>query len=188
MMSHIDLGAFQLSLFEFSFSTNFCFCFCSFVQFLKSHSNLSFFLSFFSFLLGSKFSPPELTTLFNTNLNTFKYPEERKLKIEGCISKDELSNLASSSSSSSTTTTTPSFSSTKGLIIGKDGNTTNLTIRIYAGLVSFFENEEGTESIELGIYNSSSPSSHTNSSSNKRGVEAFCEKGEFWFSHLVYPQ
>jgi hypothetical protein len=38
--------------------------------------------------------------------------------------------------------------------IGKDGNTTGLTVGRYAGIVSFLENELGVVSRELGIYNS----------------------------------
>lgn len=40
------------------------------------------------------------------------------------------------------------------LIVGKDGNTTDLTFGRYSGLVSFLHNEAGIESVELGIYNS----------------------------------
>ncbi|KAF8337086.1 uncharacterized protein EI90DRAFT_3014028 [Cantharellus anzutake] len=40
------------------------------------------------------------------------------------------------------------------LIVGKDGNSTDLTVGRYAGLVSFILNEVGIESVELGIYNS----------------------------------
>ena len=39
-------------------------------------------------------------------------------------------------------------------MVGKDGNTTDLTVGRYAGLVSFTRNEVGIESVELGIYNS----------------------------------
>ena len=39
-------------------------------------------------------------------------------------------------------------------MVGKDGNTTDLTVGRYAGLVSFTQNEVGIESVELGIYNS----------------------------------
>ena len=39
-------------------------------------------------------------------------------------------------------------------IVGKDGNTTDLTIGRYAGLVSFTLNDVGVSSVELGIYNS----------------------------------
>jgi hypothetical protein len=38
-------------------------------------------------------------------------------------------------------------------IVGKDGNTTDLTVGRYAGLVSFSKNEVGIESNEMGIYN-----------------------------------
>jgi hypothetical protein len=39
-------------------------------------------------------------------------------------------------------------------MVGKDGNTTSLTIGRYISLVSFLLNEVGTESVELGLYNS----------------------------------
>ena len=74
---------------------------------------------------------------------TFKFPEERKLRIEGCLTEEELAN--------------PWEFNSKGkhcLIVSKDGNTTDLTIGCYAGLVSFTLNDTGIESIELGIYNS----------------------------------
>ena len=38
------------------------------------------------------------------------------------------------------------------MIAGKDGNTTDLTVGRYAGLVSFTENNAGVTSIEIGIY------------------------------------
>ena len=52
-------------------------------------------------------------------------------------------------------------------IVGKVGSTTNLTVGCYAGLVSFTVNEVGTDSIELGIYNS-----------GLKDVEAFSAKGD----------
>ncbi|KAJ3994379.1 hypothetical protein F5050DRAFT_1809631 [Lentinula boryana] len=39
------------------------------------------------------------------------------------------------------------------LIVSKDGNSTDLTVEHYAGLVSSTQNKVGIESIELGIYN-----------------------------------
>jgi len=39
-------------------------------------------------------------------------------------------------------------------MVGKDGNTTDLTVGRYAGLVSFIQKEFGIESVELGIYDS----------------------------------
>ena len=73
---------------------------------------------------------------------TFKFPDERKLRIEGCATKEDL--------------THPAEFDSKGqrcLMVGKDGNTTDLTVGRYASLVSFTQNEVGIESIELGIYN-----------------------------------
>jgi hypothetical protein len=52
-------------------------------------------------------------------------------------------------------------------IVGKDGNTTGLTVGRYAGLVSFVLNEVGIESVELGIYNL-----------GLKNAEAFSTKGD----------
>ena len=74
---------------------------------------------------------------------TFEYPWQRKLRIEGCATKEDLAN--------------PTELDRQGqrcFIVGKDGNSTDLTVGIYAGLVSFTLNEVGIESVELGIYNS----------------------------------
>ena len=73
----------------------------------------------------------------------FKFPEERKLRIEGCATKEDLAKPAEFDSEGQ-----------RCLIAGKDGNTTDLTVGRYAGLMSFTLNEVGTESVELGIYNS----------------------------------
>ncbi|KAF7969808.1 hypothetical protein HWV62_25924 [Athelia sp. TMB] len=96
--------------------------------------------------LGSKFSPQELTALFypaGTGPTTFKFPEGRKLRVEGCATMEELAHPAEFDSEGQ-----------HCLIVGKDGSSTDLTVGRYAGLVSFVENEVGVESIELGIYNS----------------------------------
>ncbi|ETW80721.1 hypothetical protein HETIRDRAFT_115919 [Heterobasidion irregulare TC 32-1] len=53
------------------------------------------------------------------------------------------------------------------LIVGKDGNATDLTVGRYAGLVLFTRNEVGIESVELGIYNS-----------GVKCVEVFSAKGD----------
>ena len=74
---------------------------------------------------------------------TFKFPNERKLRIEGCATKEDLAQ--------------PVEFDSKGqrcLMVSKDGNTPDLTVGLYAGLVSFTLNEVGIESVELGIYNS----------------------------------
>jgi hypothetical protein len=95
---------------------------------------------------GSKYSPDELTALFyplGGGATTFKYPEERKLRIEGCATKEELAKPEEFDSDGQ-----------RCLIVGKDGNTTDVTVERYAGLVSFLLNKVGIESVELGIYNS----------------------------------
>ncbi|EKM60139.1 uncharacterized protein PHACADRAFT_181981 [Phanerochaete carnosa HHB-10118-sp] len=105
----------------------------------------------------SKYSPQELTAMFyhlGGGATTFKFSEERKLRIEGYATKEDLTN--------------PTEFDSKGqrcLIVGKNGNTTDLTIGRYAGLMSFTLNKVGIESVELSIYNS-----------GVKGVEAFSAK------------
>ena len=53
------------------------------------------------------------------------------------------------------------------LIVGQDGNTTDLPVGRYAGLMSFTLNAVGIDSVELGIYNSGVES-----------AEAFSAKGD----------
>jgi hypothetical protein len=121
----IDLGAFRLIFLAFTSS---------------NENNLIY--------SGSKYSPQDLTDMFcpvrgDPTTGTFKFPEERKLRIGGCATKEDLAN--------------PTEVDNEGqhcLIVGKDGNTTDLTVGRYAGLVSFTQNEVGIESVELGIYNS----------------------------------
>jgi hypothetical protein len=74
---------------------------------------------------------------------TFKFPVGRKLRIVGCATKGDLDNPTEFDSEGE-----PCF------IVGKDGNTTDLTVGRYAGLVSFTLNDVGIVSVELGIYNS----------------------------------
>ncbi|KAG5651233.1 hypothetical protein H0H81_009383 [Sphagnurus paluster] len=93
--------------------------------------------------LESKYSPPELMKLFYPMGGpTFNFPTGRKLRIAGCATKEDLTN--------------PTEIDREGqpcLIVGKDGNTTDITTGHYAGLVLFTLNEASTESVELGIYN-----------------------------------
>ncbi|KAI0787707.1 hypothetical protein C8Q74DRAFT_1253335 [Fomes fomentarius] len=96
--------------------------------------------------LGSKYSPEDLIHMLypgGGDPTTFKFPEERKLRIVGCATKEDLASPAEFDSEGQ-----------RCLIVGKDGNTTDLTVGRYAGLVSFVRNEAGIESVELGIYNS----------------------------------
>ncbi|KAG5649256.1 hypothetical protein H0H81_005076 [Sphagnurus paluster] len=74
---------------------------------------------------------------------TFEFPSESKLQIEGCATKEDLANPTEFDSEAQ-----------RCLIVGKDGNATDLTFGRYAGLVSFVLNEVGIESVELGTYNS----------------------------------
>ena len=86
----------------------------------------------------------------------FMIPVGGKLRIEGCATKEDLANPAEFDSEGQ-----------RCLTVGKDGNTTDLTVGRYAGLVSFTLNEAGIESVELGIYNSGVNNS-----------EAFSAKGD----------
>lgn len=88
--------------------------------------------------------------------NTFKFPTQRKLRIVACATEDDLAH--------------PTEFDADGqpcLIVGKDGNTTGLTVGRYAGMVSFLENEVGVVSRELGIYNT-----------GLKAVEPFSKKGD----------
>lgn len=94
--------------------------------------------------------------LLGSGPTTFKFPEGRKLRIEGCATEEDLTNPAELDSEGQPC-----------LIVGKDGNTTDLTVGRYAGLESFTQNEVGIESVELGIYNS-----------GVMGAEVFSAKGD----------
>ncbi|KAK7437159.1 hypothetical protein VKT23_018786 [Stygiomarasmius scandens] len=90
--------------------------------------------------LGLAIAPEKVVAMFYPQ--KFKYPEGRKLKIQGVLTPELLAN--------------PDLHDSKGqpcLIVGKHGTKTGLTFGCYAGLVSFLCNEVGVESIELGIYN-----------------------------------
>ncbi|KAG0697475.1 hypothetical protein DFH29DRAFT_984263 [Suillus ampliporus] len=73
---------------------------------------------------------------------TFKFPNERKLRVEGCATKEDLTHSAEFDSQGQ-----------HCLIVSKDGNTTGLTVGCYASLVSFTLNEVSIQSIKLSIYN-----------------------------------
>ncbi|KAF8322350.1 uncharacterized protein EI90DRAFT_2977716 [Cantharellus anzutake] len=96
--------------------------------------------------LGSKYDPQVLTNMFyplGGGSTTFRFPNEGKLRIEGCATQEDLAHPTELDSEGQ-----------RCLIVGKDGNSTDLTVGRYAGLVSFILNEVGIESVELGIYNS----------------------------------
>ena len=82
--------------------------------------------------------------------------DNRKLRIFGCATKEDLAVPAEFDSDGE-----------RCLIVGKDGNTTDLTVGRYAGLESFPLNADGVESIELAIYNS-----------GNKTVEPFSAKGD----------
>ncbi|KAI0721322.1 hypothetical protein C8T65DRAFT_705345 [Cerioporus squamosus] len=120
--------------------------------------------------LGSKYAPQDLIdTSFppmfyprppDGSRTTFKFPTGMKLRIEGCTTKEDLAHPAEFDGEGQ-----------RCLMVGKVGNTTNLTVGRYAGLVSglvsFTRNEVGVESVELGIYNS-----------GDKGAEVFSSKGD----------
>lgn len=87
---------------------------------------------------------------------TFKYPGSSKLQIVGCATKEDLVNPVEFDRNGQ-----------RCLIVGKDGNSTDLTAGCYAGLASFIINEVGVESVELGIYNT-----------NHKTTEVFSDKGD----------
>jgi hypothetical protein len=74
----------------------------------------------------------------------------------GCATKEDLTNPTEFDSEGD-----------RCFIVGKDGNTTDLTVGLYAGLVSFTLNDAGIVSIELGIYNS-----------GLKNAEVFSAKGD----------
>jgi len=88
--------------------------------------------------------------------SAFTFPDERKLRIVGCATKEDLSTPSELDSDGHS-----------GVMVGKVGNTTGLTVGRYAGLVSFARNEVSIQSMELGIYNS-----------GDNAVEPFSGKGD----------
>ncbi|KAF5381360.1 hypothetical protein D9615_008320 [Tricholomella constricta] len=96
--------------------------------------------------LGSKYRLPDIVAMFcprGGGANAFQFPLQRKLRIVGCATKEDLTNPTEFDSEGE-----------RCFIVGKDGNTTDLTVGRYAGLVSFTLNDVGVVSVELGIYNS----------------------------------
>lgn len=120
-----------------------------------------------------------------------KFPEERKLRIEGCATKEDLAHPAEFDSEGQ-----------RCLMVGKNGNTTDLTIGRYAGLVSFAQNEVGIESVELGIYNSGHKTDEVFSAKGDSGslvwhmtngkarivgqLHSGCNKGPSTSNHVTY--
>jgi len=108
---------------------------------------------------GAKFTPSQLMRMFypqSGGPTTFKYPEDRMLRIVGCATSEELAVSAEFDNEGE-----------RCLMVGKDGNTTDLTVGRYSGLESFTLNDVGVESRELAIYNA-----------GNKGVEAFAAKGD----------
>ncbi|KAG6329245.1 hypothetical protein ID866_9844 [Astraeus odoratus] len=109
--------------------------------------------------LGSKYSPQDLNSMFYPvpgGPTTFKFPDQRKLRIVACATEDDLAHPAEFDADG-----------VPCLMVGKDGNTTGLTVGRYAGIVSFLENAAGVVSRELGIYNT-----------GLKAIEPFSEKGD----------
>lgn len=96
---------------------------------------------------------------------TFKFPRGRKLRIVGCATKEDLDHPTELDAEGD-----PCF------IVGKDGNTTDLTVGIYAGVVTFTLNDTGVWSKELGIYNSSHKKTEVFSDHGDSGALVWCTK------------
>ncbi|KAI0257534.1 hypothetical protein BJV78DRAFT_1272506 [Lactifluus subvellereus] len=111
--------------------------------------------------LGAKYSPLQLMEMFYPvagGETTFKYPDDGKLRIYGCATREDLAVPAEFDSEGQ-----------RCLVVGKDGNTTDLTVGRYAGLESFTQNSVGVESIELAIYNSGNKANETFSAKGDSG-------------------
>ncbi|KAJ7634708.1 hypothetical protein FB45DRAFT_865374 [Roridomyces roridus] len=106
--------------------------------------------------LGSKFTPTQLKELFSRGPISFEYPDDGKLQVTVCAGELTLS--------------MPNERDADGrrcLTVGKDGNSTDLTVGRYSGLQSFLRTETGVESMEVAVYNS-----------GYSGVEPFSDKGD----------
>ena len=73
---------------------------------------------------------------------TFKWPTNRQLRINGCLTRELLAVPDCFDSSGA-----PCF------LVMKDGNTTDLTVGRYSGLEAYLCDGLGVESIEFAIYN-----------------------------------
>ncbi|KAG9080141.1 hypothetical protein FRC06_007036, partial [Ceratobasidium sp. 370] len=100
--------------------------------------------------LGNKFTFHELNTMFwpvGSNPSGIEFPDNRLLKIQGVVTRELLA--------------APDCYDEDGdpiYIVGKDGNTTDLTVGRYAGLEAYLCDEFGKESIEVAVYNYSKAS------------------------------
>lgn len=100
--------------------------------------------------LGTKFAPEDLNTMFwpnNANPSGLKFPSDRLLRIRGVVTRELLANPECFDENGN-----PIF------IVGKDGNSTGLTVGRYSGLEAYLGNEFGEDSIEIAIYNYSNMS------------------------------
>lgn len=100
--------------------------------------------------LGTKFAPEDLNTMFwpnNANPSGLKFPSDRLLRIRGVVTRELLANPECFDENGN-----PIF------IVGKDGNSTGLTVGRYSGLEAYLYNEFGEDSIEIAIYNYSNMS------------------------------
>ncbi|KAJ7157107.1 hypothetical protein C8R46DRAFT_1225719 [Mycena filopes] len=80
--------------------------------------------------VASKYSIPEVTHFFGKT--SFKFPVQGKLRIEGCGTKEELASPGEVDDEG-----------IPGLMVGKNGSATDLTVGRYAGLFSFLRNALG---------------------------------------------
>ncbi|KAL5536327.1 hypothetical protein ACEPAF_148 [Sanghuangporus sanghuang] len=95
--------------------------------------------------LGAKYTSQQLVDKFYPHSNgrtVFKFPANRQLRINGCVTRELLAN--------------PDTFDSNGepcIVVMKDGNTTDLTVGRYAGLEAYTCDDLGVESVELAIYN-----------------------------------
>ena len=72
----------------------------------------------------------------------FKYPANRQLRINGCLTREQLAKPDNFDANNEPC-----------IVVMKNGNSSDLTVGRYAGLEAYTCNELGVESIELAIYN-----------------------------------
>lgn len=78
--------------------------------------------------------------------NSFEYPEDRLLRIQGIVPEELLSDLGTHKKNEKK-------NEHQGLTVLKDGGSTGLTIGHVTGMESFIRTEGGIQSIELAVYN-----------------------------------
>lgn len=85
--------------------------------------------------------------LNNSSRSGFKFPSNGRLRIRGVVTREQLALPDSLDEQGNPT-----------YVVGKDGNTTDLTVGRYAGLEAYTCDSLGKESREVAIYNYSKTS------------------------------